>query len=250
MSYSRSHKLKKETVGCPTNEMPLPLLPFVFIAHFAHTAASVLTAEARRKSATISNHLDSIRLQVRGPEHSFSPFSNLPPELRLKIWNHAMLPRTLLATHAPNPALLSVNREARHEALRKYTLVRLNTWGDRRIYIDFRQDTIAIVEGKGGGGFPVRGARHVIVVCEEPFRSPASWLKCRYRSGLDSITLVLGGASKASFVPFPEIRQLGTPKNLENRLGLSKDEAERIEEELSDLAQGWGQTEVRVGEFY
>ncbi|KAL0943683.1 uncharacterized protein CTRU02_201570 [Colletotrichum truncatum] len=244
-----SHKLKSEATHSPNNEMPLPLIPLVFAAHFAHTVTTVITAEARRKSAVIASHFDSLRLQVRGPEHSFTPFSRLPAELRLKIWNHALPPRTLLATHAPNPALLSVNREARYEALRRYTLVRLNTWGDRRIYIDFNHDSIAIVEGKGGGGFPVRGARHVIVVCEEPFRSPASWLKCRYRSGLDSITLVLGGATRSNIVPFPEIKELGTPSSMQTRLGLSKEEAERIEDELRDLAQGWGHTEVRVGEF-
>ncbi|TDZ68489.1 hypothetical protein CTRI78_v002080 [Colletotrichum trifolii] len=247
MSALEKHKGAAE--GCPTIEMPLALLPLVLIAHFAHTVTTIFTAEARRKSATIATQIDSLRLQVRGPQHSFSPFSKLPPELRLKIWNHALPPRTLLANHAPNPALLSVSREARYEALRRYTLVRLNTWGDRRIYINFHHDSIAIVEGKGGGGFPVRGARHVIVVCEEPFRSPASWLKCRYRSGLESVTLVLGGATKSNMIPFPEMRQLGTPKNVQKRLGISKAEAERIEDELKDLAQGWGHTEVRVAEF-
>lgn len=249
MSLKLSQKSKSEATACSKTEMPLPLLPLVFVAHFAHTVTTVLTTEARRKSTAIATHLDSIRLQVRGPEHSFSPFSRLPAELRLKIWNHALPPRTLTATHAPNPALLSVNREARCEALRRYNLVRLNTWGDRRIYVDFEHDSIAIVEGKGGGGFPVRGARHVVVVCEEPFQSPASWLKCRYRSGLDSVTLVLGGVKWSSLVPFPEIRLLGTPKDAQKRLGLSKNEAERIEDELRDLALGWGRTEVRVGEF-
>ncbi|KAH0425724.1 hypothetical protein CcaCcLH18_10769 [Colletotrichum camelliae] len=249
MSSTFSHKLKSEAMACQKTEMPLPLIPLVFVAHFAHTVVTVLTTEARRKSAAIANHLDSLRLQVRGPEHSFAPFSRLPPELRLKIWNLALEPRTLTATHAPNPTLLSVNREARHEALRRYNLVRLNTWGDRRIYIDFQRDSIAVVEGKGGGGFPVRGARHVVVVCEEPFQNPASWLKCRYRSGLDSVTLVLGGAMRSALVPFPEIRLLGTPKDTQGRLGFSDEEVDRIEGELRDLAQGWGSTEVRVGEF-
>ncbi|KAK2029724.1 hypothetical protein LX32DRAFT_349326 [Colletotrichum zoysiae] len=245
---SLSHKSKREAMGFTTASMPLPLLPFVFLAHFAQTVTDVLTTETRRTTANLSKNLDSLRLQVRGPEHSFPPFSRLPAELRLKIWNHAMPPRTLLATHAPNPALLSVNHEARCEALRRYTLVRLNTWGDRRIYIDFRRDAIAIIEGKGGGGFPVRGARHVIVVCEEPFRNPGSYLKCRYRAGLDSLTLVLGAKTSCP-VPLPSIRELQTPDDLQRNLGYSKEESERIGIEVRDLAQGWGGTEVRVGAF-
>ncbi|KAK2048524.1 hypothetical protein LZ31DRAFT_45344 [Colletotrichum somersetense] len=245
---SLSHKSKREAMGFTTASMPLPLLPFVFLAHFAQTVTDVLTTETRRTTANLSKNLDSLRLQVRGPENSFSPFSRLPAELRLKIWNHAMPPRTLLATHAPNPALLSVNHEARCEALRRYTLVRLNTWGDRRIYIDFRRDAIAIIEGKGGGGFPVRGARHAIVVCEEPFRNPGSYLKCRYRAGLDSLTLVLGAKTSCP-VPLPSIRELQTPDDLQRNLGYSKEESERIGIEVRDLAQGWGGTEVRVGAF-
>ncbi|OLN87001.1 hypothetical protein CCHL11_04682, partial [Colletotrichum chlorophyti] len=241
-------KIKTEAMGCPAEDMPLPLIPLVFLVHFAQTVTNLLTSEARRTTNNLSKNLDSIRLHVRGPEHSFTPFSRLPPELRLKIWNHALPPRTLLATHAPNPALLSVNREARHEALRRYTLVRLNTWGDRRIYIDFARDSIAVVEGKGGGGFPVRGARNVVVVCEEPFRNPASWLKCRYRSGLDSVTLILGGAKAhaSSLTPFPKVRELTTPECVQYRLGYSKQEAERIGSEVRQLAEGWGSTHVRV----
>ncbi|KAK1982674.1 hypothetical protein LZ30DRAFT_590028 [Colletotrichum cereale] len=245
---SLSHKSKREAMGLPTDRMPLPMLPFVFLAHFTQTVTDVLTNETRRTTAHLSKNLDSLRLQMRGPEHYFAPFSRLPAELRLKIWNHALPPRTLLATHAPNPALLSVNHEARCEALRRYTLIRLNTWGDRRIYIDFRRDTIAIVEGKGGGGFPVRGARHVVVVCEEPFRNPRSYLKCRYRAGIDSLTLVLG-AKKGCPVPLPSIRELHTPEDLQRNLGYSKEKSERIGMEVRDLAQGWGSTQVRVGEF-
>ncbi|EXF83100.1 hypothetical protein CFIO01_06996 [Colletotrichum fioriniae PJ7] len=233
---SLAQKLKREAISRPTCEMPIPCLPFVFLAHFTQTITSVLTNEAHRTTTNLTHHLEGLRLQVRGPEHTFHPFSRLPAELRLKIWQHACdTPRTLLATHAPNPALLAVNREVRYEALRRYTLVRLNTWGDRRIYIDFLRDTIAVVEGKGGGGFPVRGARHVIVVCEEPFRNPGSWLKCRYRAGLETLTLVLSGTKTGSRIPapLPEIRELCTPEEVQLRLGYSKEEAERIGEEIN-----------------
>ncbi|KAJ0166422.1 hypothetical protein CTA2_7410 [Colletotrichum tanaceti] len=248
LTMSLPYKLKREAMRCPTTEMPLPLMPFVFLAHFAQTVTDVLTTEARRTTTNLSKNIDALRLQVRGPEHSFAPFSRLPPELRLKIWNHALPPRTLLASHAPNPSLLSVNREARHEALLRYTLVRLNTWGDRRIYIDFQRDSIAIVEGKGGGGFPVRGARHVIVVCEEPFHNPGSYLKCRYRAGLDSLTLIIG-ASLSCPTPLPIIQELQTPEDVQQSLGYSKEESERIGMEVRDLAQGWGNTQIHVGKF-
>ncbi|KAK1655240.1 hypothetical protein BDP81DRAFT_1411 [Colletotrichum phormii] len=248
-----AHKLKRDAPTRPTSEMPLPFLPFVFLAHFTQTVTSVLTTEAHRTTATLTSHLEGLRLQARGPEHSFHHFPLLPAELRLKIWQHACdHPRTLLATHAPNPALLAVNREARYEALRRYTLVRLNTWGDRRIYIDFLRDSIAVVEGKGGGGFPIRGARHVIVVCEEPFRNPGSWLKCRYRAGLETLTLVLSGTKTGGgrvLAPLPEIRELCTPEEVQARLGYEKEEAERIGEEVRTLAEGWGNTRIRVGEF-
>ncbi|KAK1687862.1 hypothetical protein BDP55DRAFT_71092 [Colletotrichum godetiae] len=248
-----AHKLKRDAPTRPTSEMPLPFLPFVFLAHFTQTITSVLTTEAHRTTATLTSHLEGLRLQVRGPEHNFHHFPLLPTELRLKIWQHACdQPRTLLATHAPNPALLAVNREARYEALRRYTLIRLNTWGDRRIYIDFLRDSITVVEGKGGGGFPIRGARHVIVVCEEPFRNPGSWLKCRYRAGLETLTLVLSGTKTGGgrvLAPLPEIRELCTPEEVQARLGYEKEEAERIGEEVRTLAEGWGKTKIRVGQF-
>ncbi|KAK0124816.1 hypothetical protein ONS96_008697 [Cadophora gregata f. sp. sojae] len=62
----------------------------------------------------------------------FTIFSNLPSELRVKIWQQACFPRTLTLTYnstissftstTPPPTLLSVSRESRHEALRIYTL--------------------------------------------------------------------------------------------------------------------------------
>ncbi|KXH66369.1 hypothetical protein CSAL01_11583 [Colletotrichum salicis] len=226
-----AHKLKRDAPTRPTSEMPLPFLPFVFLAHFTQTVTSVLRTEAHRTTATLTSHLEGLRLQVRGSEHTFHPFPHLPTELRLKIWQHACdHPRTLLATHAPNPALLAVNHEA------------------RRIYIDFLRDSIAVVEGKGGGGFPIRGARHVIVVCEEPFRNPGSWLKCRYRAGLETLTLVLSGTKTGGgrvLAPLPEIRELRTPEEVQSRLGYEKEEAERIGEERGrDEDEGGGRKRI------
>merc|ERR1711964_35470 len=62
----------------------------------------------------------------------FTIFSNLPSELRVKIWQQACSPRTVTLTYTtstssftsttPPPTLLSVSHEAREEALRIYTL--------------------------------------------------------------------------------------------------------------------------------
>lgn len=62
----------------------------------------------------------------------FTIFSNLPSELRIKIWQQACSPRTVTLTYntssssfsstTPPPTLLSVSHETREEALRIYTL--------------------------------------------------------------------------------------------------------------------------------
>ena len=107
---------------------------------------------------------------------SFEKFGELPPELRIKIWQHAIPgPRTVIVespfTRAQNrapksledalgrtyekdaaelnwrsttriPTLLHVNAEARHEALQHYQLS-LGVGSARpRIYVDFSRDTL------------------------------------------------------------------------------------------------------------
>ncbi|KAI0459995.1 hypothetical protein F5B21DRAFT_205126 [Xylaria acuta] len=103
---------------------------------------------------------------------SFTKFSDLPPELRIKIWQFAMPEaRTVVIKspytrhkHIPTsldealpqahddeetwqsttqiPALLHVNAEARYEALKHYSLSLGVGKGQPRVYIDFERDTI------------------------------------------------------------------------------------------------------------
>ncbi|ETS80096.1 hypothetical protein PFICI_07625 [Pestalotiopsis fici W106-1] len=103
---------------------------------------------------------------------SFSKFNDLPPELRIKIWQTAMpeartvvvkspyapkddappsLEEALVHTDGPTktwtsntpiPALLHVNAEARHEASKRYQLALSVGQHQPRIYVDFTRDTI------------------------------------------------------------------------------------------------------------
>ncbi|KAI1178485.1 hypothetical protein F4777DRAFT_97615 [Nemania sp. FL0916] len=103
---------------------------------------------------------------------SFTKFGELPPELRVKIWQFAMPEaRTVIIrsphtqqTHTPTslddvlsqtlgdertwqsttqiPALLHVNAEARYEALKHYSLSLGVGKAQPRVYIDFNRDTL------------------------------------------------------------------------------------------------------------
>ncbi|RYC64675.1 hypothetical protein CHU98_g1547 [Xylaria longipes] len=109
--------------------------------------------------------------QVQGAT-SFTKFRDLPPELRIKIWQFAVPEaRTVVIkspftrqNHIPTsldealpqahdgeetwqsttqiPALLHVNAEARHEALKHYSLSLGVGKGQPRVYVDFDRDTI------------------------------------------------------------------------------------------------------------
>ncbi|OTB11740.1 hypothetical protein K445DRAFT_26228 [Daldinia sp. EC12] len=103
---------------------------------------------------------------------TFNKFNQLPPELRIKIWQYAMPdPRTVVVkspypgqkqtprsleegisdsysqgetwySNTQIPALLHVNAEARYEALKHYQLS-LGVGGlQPRIYVDFSRDTL------------------------------------------------------------------------------------------------------------
>ncbi|RYP05191.1 hypothetical protein DL764_003971 [Monosporascus ibericus] len=106
---------------------------------------------------------------------NFHMFKDLPPELRIKIWQHAMpeartvavesrfaiarnrgprsLEEALSRTSDENvqdtwrsttkiPVLLHVNAEARHEALKRYRLSLGAGKAQPRIYVDFSRDTL------------------------------------------------------------------------------------------------------------
>ncbi|KAI1084181.1 hypothetical protein F5B20DRAFT_287240 [Whalleya microplaca] len=109
--------------------------------------------------------------KAEGPT-TFSQFNQLPPELRIKIWQHAMpeartvvvkspytkqrsisksLEAALLPPHDHEeswysttqiPALLHVNAEARYEALKQYKISLGVGNAPPRIYVDFSRDTL------------------------------------------------------------------------------------------------------------
>lgn len=108
---------------------------------------------------------------------NFTNFKDLPPELRIKIWQHAITgPRTVIVespfTRPPKPmprsledalsractedtvnedtwwsrtaipSLLHVNTEARHEALKHYQLSLGAGTAQPKVYVDFSRDTL------------------------------------------------------------------------------------------------------------
>ncbi|KAL2061162.1 hypothetical protein VTL71DRAFT_7435 [Oculimacula yallundae] len=83
---------------------------------------------------------------------TFPLFTHLPYELRLQIYHEIILlhprvlsitttPTSTLSCSSPHPALLSLNREARHECLKTYHLIR-DLEGERAFYYDPFLDTI------------------------------------------------------------------------------------------------------------
>ncbi|KAI1391411.1 uncharacterized protein F4822DRAFT_427262 [Hypoxylon trugodes] len=103
---------------------------------------------------------------------TFTKFNELPPELRIKIWQHAMPDARTVVVKSPHtkqrqaprsleeamsktqyqdetwysntqiPASLHVNGEARHEALKHYRLSLAVGNAQPRIYVDFTRDTL------------------------------------------------------------------------------------------------------------
>jgi hypothetical protein len=123
----------------------------------------------------ILSAVESLVARTSQSPQSFSRFADLPPELRIKIWQHAMpAPRTVVVkspygrcrkpdttpksledavvpavdqaetwkSNTQIPALLHVNSEARHEALKHYKLSLGVAEHESRIYVDFTRDTL------------------------------------------------------------------------------------------------------------
>ncbi|KAI0009556.1 hypothetical protein F4779DRAFT_627701 [Xylariaceae sp. FL0662B] len=109
--------------------------------------------------------------KTEGPT-TFTQFNRLPPELRIKIWQHAMPEARTVVVKSPYanrgftsnslegpllqpqdqeeswysttqiPALLHVNAEARYEALKHYKISLGVGNTEPRIYVDFSRDTL------------------------------------------------------------------------------------------------------------
>ncbi|KAI2784651.1 hypothetical protein F4815DRAFT_130778 [Daldinia loculata] len=121
--------------------------------------------------STMEGTLSRVSNKLQSPT-TFSKFNELPPELRIKIWQHAMPgPRTVVVKspyagqkQTPRsleeavldsysqgetwysttqiPALLHVNAEARYEALKHYKLSLGVGNIQPRVYVDFNRDTL------------------------------------------------------------------------------------------------------------
>lgn len=89
---------------------------------------------------------------VPKPATTFELFPNLAPELRLKIWAEACLPRTVTIRYLPTldkcvtsslpPAILQVSHEAREAAIRVYSLAFGTRTRPARIYFNPHRDTL------------------------------------------------------------------------------------------------------------
>lgn len=122
--------------------------------------------------STMEQTMSNILSPARGPQ-AFPKFNELPPELRIKIWQAAMPAARTVVVQSPFasrreepaptsldgalplqdsaetwrsntqiPALLHVSAEARHEALKHYQLSLAAGEHQPRIYVDFSRDTI------------------------------------------------------------------------------------------------------------
>lgn len=122
--------------------------------------------------STMEQTMSSLLSPARGPQ-AFHKFNELPPELRIKIWQDATPAARTVVVQSPFtsrpeepaptsldgalplqdsaetwrsntqiPALLHVNAEARHEALKHYQLSLGAGEHQPRIYVDFSRDTI------------------------------------------------------------------------------------------------------------
>lgn len=169
MPSTRSH-----TTTIDAQDAPLALVPVI-------NSFGLLTKFYQRQRSQYLDLVDSLQFNMertitslftpaKGPQ-TFHMFGELPPELRIKIWQEAMPAARTVAVQSPFsrrrdaptsldgvlttyddaetwhsntqiPALLHVNSEARHEALKHYTLA-LGV-GDYapRIYVDFSRDTL------------------------------------------------------------------------------------------------------------
>lgn len=88
-----------------------------------------------------------------GSISAFNPFMNLPSELRINIWQHALPgPRVVAVrfSHAQNryisdtppPALLHASPESRSVFLSRYEKLIISATHDSSVFVDFERDTV------------------------------------------------------------------------------------------------------------
>ncbi|KAK6062356.1 hypothetical protein SCUP234_07264 [Seiridium cupressi] len=183
---------------------------------------------------------------------SFPKFNELPPELRIKIWQAAIPEARTIIVNSPHahkknasqsledalvqnddvtetwtsqtqiPVLLHVNAEARHEALKHYQLSLGVGQHQPRIYIDFSRDTLFL------------GSAELQPQCS------SLWSKTRDMEKIERLAVVPEGAWRVlryQKVDFNRLQKLtfvhGTDKlKLNSTSTLVEDEAQEEVEEL------------------
>ncbi|KAI1117349.1 hypothetical protein F5Y14DRAFT_380698 [Nemania sp. NC0429] len=184
-------------------------------------------------------HTSSLLLKLQVAT-SFTKFRELPPELRIKVWQFAMpesrtvvikspharpehLPTSLddVLSQTPDtewawqsttqiPALLHVNCEARHEALKHYTLSLGIGKAQPRVYIDFDRDTLFLGDAElkpecsplWTETKDLSKVRRLAVVPESAWRA-LRWLKVDVNS-LQKLIFV-HGSEKIKLGPLPQL---------------------------------------------
>ncbi|KAH6670606.1 hypothetical protein B0J14DRAFT_99670 [Halenospora varia] len=106
----------------------------------------------------ISEHLKNFHIKEHPKPQTFHPFTNLPTEIRLKIFNlvaripriihfnHAGATRAKLALDPRIPPLLHVCQESRTETIHLYAIVYLN---GRKLYINTKIDILLWISYPG-----------------------------------------------------------------------------------------------------
>ncbi|KAI1169292.1 hypothetical protein F5B18DRAFT_17260 [Nemania serpens] len=183
----------------------------------------------------------SLLLKLQGVT-SFTKFMELPPELRIKIWQFAMpeartvvikspharpehLPTSLdeVLSQTPDtewawqsttqiPALLHVNNEARYEALKHYSLSLSIGKAQPRVYIDFDRDTLFLGDAElkpecsqlWAETKDLSKVRRLAVVPESAWRA-LRWLKVDVNS-LQKLIFV-HGSEKIKLGPLPQLEE-------------------------------------------
>jgi hypothetical protein len=217
---------------------------------------------------------------------AFARFRDLPPELRIKIWQHAMpAARTIFVSSSSHtsqdgqklayqslddafastqqvdeelkeltwrsrtgvPALLHVNAEARHEALKHYTPALGGSNSSPRVFVDFERDTIFFgydtirpqCRRLWATTKDLNRVRHLAIVPEGAFRI-LQW----HKAGLDaleklSIVHDTEGLSQETKASELELVEDGTLEDLaEVAAGMVASQDEQEQEQEQEQGQG------------
>ncbi|KAI1188840.1 hypothetical protein F5B17DRAFT_245576 [Nemania serpens] len=208
----------------------------------------------------------SLLIKLQGAT-SFTKFRELPPELRIKVWQFAMPEARTVVIKSPHtrpehqptsldevlsqvpdtdwawqsttqiPALLHVNNEARYEALKHYSLSLGIGKAQPRVYIDFSRDTLFLGDAElkpdcsplWAETKDLAKVRRLAVVPESAWRA-LRWLKVDVNS-LQKLIFV-HGSEKIKLGPLPQLVEDEQPE-ADLSLGLEH-HMQQLETEMAD----------------